>query len=256
MDSGVGGLTALKEVHKLLPEENIVYFGDTLNSPYGEKTASDIVSCVSSGIEFLKSENVKIILLACGTASSYIEKINCDIPILGIINKSCEKAIEISSNKKIGVLATSATVRSGKYKKNILGMCPNAFVYERACPKLATIIESGNIGGASSVLISCLSEYLKPINDLNLDTIILGCTHYPIIANEIKTLLLNKDIKFVIPGHEMAITLKQVLGEKNISADKNRVGQISYFVSGEKEKFCKTANIFLGHDVENSVLRV
>lgn len=255
LDSGVGGLTAFKAVQTLMPAEDIIYFGDTLNSPYGEKSSEEIISCVNFGVEFLESKGAKVILVACGTASSYIDEINCNTPIMGIINTSCKKAIEVSSNMKIGILATSATINSGAYKKCILDLCPTCSVYEKACPELASIVENGHIGDNDKVLKSILSEYLKCIDKSDVDTLILGCTHYPIIEGNIRSVLKNKNIRLINPGLETAITFKTFLEKRDMCTNKNSAGMVRYFVSGGKSKFCDVAEIFLGRSVKNLVRR-
>lgn len=255
LDSGVGGLTALKAVQTLMPPENIVYFGDTLNSPYGEKSSEEIISCVNFGAKFLESKGAKVILIACGTASSYIDEIDCNAIKVGIIDTSCKKAIEVSSNMKIGILATSATINSGAYKKCILDLCPGCSVYEKACPKLASIIENGHIESNDKILKSTLSEYLKCIDKSGVDTLILGCTHYPIIEGNIRSVLKNKNIKLINSGFEAANTLKTFLEKRDMCTDKGCAGNVRYFVSGEKSKFCDVAEAFLGRSVKNLVRR-
>lgn len=255
LDSGVGGLTALKAVQTLMPHEKIIYFGDTLNSPYGEKSSEEIISFASFGAQFLESKGAKVILVACGTASSYIDDINCNVIKMGIIDTSCKKAIEVSSNMKIGILATSATINSGAYKKRILDLRSECSIYEKACPELASIIENGHIGGSDKILKSTLSEYLKCIDKSGVDTLILGCTHYPIIEGNIRSVLKNKNIKLINPGLETANTLKTFLEKRGMCTDNGYVGNVRYFVSGEKSKFCDVAEAFLGRSVKNLVRR-
>lgn len=255
LDSGVGGLTALTVVQKLMPAEDIIYFGDTLNSPYGEKSPEEIVSCVNFGTEFLESKGAKVILFACGTASSYIDKVNCNVPIIGIIDTSCKKAIETSSSMKIGILATSATINSGAYKQCILNLNPECSICEKSCPELASTIENGHIGIGDRMLMPILSEYLECIDKSDVDTLILGCTHYPIIEGNIRNILKNKNIRLINPGFETANTLKNFLEKRNMCTNKNGIGNTRYFVSGEKSKFCDVAEVFLGHSVKNSVWR-
>ena len=193
-DSGAGGLTALKCLREMMPSEDIRYFGDTINVPYGEKSREDVIKCGNHNVEFLKSKNVKVILAACGTVSSQLSYIKSDIPVLGIIKPVCKKAVSVTKKGKIGVLATTATIKSGIYKKTCANISPDIEVYEQPCPKLATLIENGHIYTDDVELSRALSEYLEKINSLDIDTLILGCTYYPIATKAIKNLLINKDM--------------------------------------------------------------
>ncbi len=253
-DSGAGGLTALRCIREIMPNEDIVYFGDTINVPYGEKSREDVIKCGHHNIEFLRSKNVKMILAACGTVSSQLSYIKSDIPVLGIIKPICKKAVSVTKNGKIAVLATSATIKSGIYKKTCAEISPGMEVYEQACPKLATLIENGHISPSDSELSDALCEYLKKINTLDIDTLILGCTHYPIGEKAIKNLLIHKDITLLDAGKEAAESLKKFIYENNIQSENaHKSENIKYFISGEKEAFAKVARTFLGYDIENLI---
>ncbi|MBR2579126.1 MAG: glutamate racemase [Clostridia bacterium] len=254
-DSGAGGLTALRCVREIMPNEDIVYFGDTVNVPYGEKSREDVIKCGRHNIEFLKSKNVKVILAACGTVSSQLSYIKSDIPVLGIIEPVCKKAAMSTKNGKIGVLATSATIKSGIYKKTCTKISPKLEIYEQPCPRLATLIETGHISPNDDELLDALSEYLEKINSLDVDTLILGCTHYPIVENAIRNLLVNKNINILDAGREAAIELKRFVFEINLrSENKSKSENIKYFISGKKEVFSKVAHTFLGYSIEDLIL--
>lgn len=253
-DSGAGGLTALRCVRKIMPSEDIVYFGDTINVPYGEKSREDVIKCGHHNIEFLKSKNVKVVLAACGTVSSQLQYIKSDIPVLGIIEPVCRGAVEITKNGKIGVLATSATVKSGIYTKTCKAISDKIEVHEQPCPKLATLIENGHIYVDDSELSDALSEYLEKINSLDIDTLILGCTHYPIVENAIRSLLVNKDINLLDAGKEAAIALKRFVFENSIQSENTSKSEnVKYFISGETAIFSEVASRFLGYNIESLV---
>lgn len=254
-DSGAGGLTALRCIREIMPSEDIVYFGDTINVPYGEKSREDVIKCAYHNIEFLKSKNVKVILAACGTVSSQLRYIKSDFPVLGIIEPVCKKAAAVTKNGKIAVLATSATVASGIYKKTCRSISPKFEIYEQPCPKLATLIETGHISPNDDELLDALSEYLEKINSLDVDTLILGCTHYPIVENAIKSLLVNKNINILDAGKEAAVSLKKFIFENNIESGATEKSEdVKYFISGERKNFVRVASRFLGYDIEKSVL--
>ncbi|MDO4200110.1 MAG: glutamate racemase [Clostridia bacterium] len=254
-DSGAGGLTALRCVREIMPNEDIVYFGDTVNVPYGEKSREDVIKCGRHNIEFLKSKNVKVILAACGTVSSQLGYIKSDIPVLGIIEPVCKKAAMNTKNGKIGVLATSATIKSGIYKKTCTKISPELEIYEQPCPRLATLIENGHISTDDVELLRALSEYLEKINSLDVDTLILGCTHYPIVENAIRNLLVNKNIIILDAGREAAIVLKRFVFESNLrSENTSKSENIKYFISGKKAVFSKVAHTFLGYSIEDLIL--
>ena len=253
-DSGAGGLTALRCVREIMPNEDIVYFGDTINVPYGEKSREDVIKCAYHNTGFLKSKNVKVILAACGTVSSQLRQIEADIPVLGIIEPVCKKAAVTTKNGKIAVLATSATIKSGIYKKTCNKISPEIEIYEQSCPKLATLIENGHISPDDKELSEVLVGYLEKIISSDIDTLILGCTHYPIVEKAIKNMLVNKEIRLLDAGREAAKTLKEFVFKNNIQSENSQKSEnIRYFISGEKESFAKVARTFLGYDIENLI---
>ncbi len=253
-DSGAGGLTALRYIREIMPSEDIVYFGDTINVPYGEKSRDDVVRCAYNNIEFLKSKNVKVILAACGTVSSQLKYIKSEIPVLGIIDPVCKKSAMTTKNRKIAVLATSATIKSGIYKKTCSSILPELEIYEQSCPKLATLIESGHISSNDRELTNVLSEYLQKINCLDVDTIIMGCTHYPIVENAIKDLLVNKNITLLDAGKEAAAALKKFIFENNIQCNNTKKSEnVKYFISGKTAMFAEVASGFLGYNIDDLI---
>lgn len=244
-DSGVGGLTTLKEIKNIMPHENIVYFGDTLHMPYGNKDKSQIIKYTSQILKFLKSLNLKVILSACGTISSYINLI--DKEVFGVIKPACVKACSITKNKKVGIIATNATIKRGAYKENIYSIDSSISCFQNACPLLASLIESGHIKRNDKLLIDSLKLYLEPLLLENVDTIVLGCTHYPIVEDVIKAIVGNK-INLINVGKELAVYVKKHLEENNLCSQRTSKGFERFCVSSDIENFKKNARLFLGND--------
>ena len=185
-DSGVGGITVLKEIQKELPNEDYIYLGDTENFPYGEKSQDEIVKLAIKNVEYLIKKDVKIIVIACGTATSQaIESLHLkfDIPIVGIIEPTIQY-VKKQKYKEIGVIATEGTIRNGAWEKKLKENIPNINVISRACPMLATIAEEGRATGEEGR--NAIREYMKPFKEKRIDKIILGCTHFPIYEQVIR----------------------------------------------------------------------
>ncbi len=254
-DSGLGGLTAVKVLKKLMPHEDIIYFGDTARAPYGPKSKEKIIEYASQSIKFLKSFKVKATVAACGTVSSYIDESSELKDLYGVINPTCEAAINSSRNMKIGVMGTSATVKSNSYLKKIYSINPSVKVFQVACPMLVPIIESGKINDSKTQLFEILKNYTENLLCNNIDTLILGCTHYPIIENIISEVI-GKDITIINSGAETAKNLKNILNAQNLESDKKDFGKCTFYVSGDTTKFSETAKIFLNCDIKDNVYKI
>lgn len=236
-DSGIGGLTVLKELEKQLPNENFVYLGDTLNFPYGDKTKEEIIKLSEKNIKYLISQKVKLIVIACGTATSQsleIMKSIFDIPIIGIIEPTVVYVKKMNL-EKIGVIATTGTIRSGAWEKNLKQEIPNIEVVNRACPLLASIAEEGKAKSQES--LEAVHEYMGIFKENNVDTIILGCTHYPIYDEIIKNEFSNK-VNLVNTGVAVATKLKQYLHENNMENTGEKI-ETKVIISKEEEDFDK-----------------
>ncbi len=243
-DSGLGGLTVVKEIIKLLPNENIVYFGDTARVPYGGRSNEIIKKFSEENVNFLLKKNVKCIVIACHTSSSvagsYLKKKFSTIPIFDVVSPVLESLKE--SKKKIGVIGTRATVNSGVYSKlNKVIQIP--------CPLFVPFIEEGEIKGK---LIEALVE--KYIGNLKADTLVLGCTHYPIIEGVIKKVL--TDIEIVNPGVLVAKKLKNFLIKNNFTNNLIKVGKKDYYVTDLNERFIKVTEMFLGNKIGSEITKV
>lgn len=234
-DSGVGGITVLKEIQKELPNEDYIYLGDTENFPYGEKSQDEIVKLAIKNVEYLIKKDVKIIVIACGTATSQaIESLHLkfDIPIVGIIEPTIQY-VKKQKYKEIGVIATEGTIRNGAWEKKLKENIPNINVISRACPMLATIAEEGRTTGEEGR--NAIREYMKPFKEKRIDKIILGCTHFPIYEQVIRKEL-GYDVELINTGRTVSNYLKKYLNEKNLMANKE-IGKIETYLTKEEKEF-------------------
>ncbi|MBR3249731.1 MAG: glutamate racemase [Clostridia bacterium] len=231
-DSGVGGLTILAEIKKQLPNENIVYLGDTANFPYGDKSKDEIINFSRNNVKRLIKENVKMIVIACGTATSQAIdtlKKEFDIPIIGIIEPTV-KYIKEKKYKKIGVIATEGTIKSKAWESALKNNINDIQVINKACPMLATIAEEGRAMGEEGK--RAIKEYMKPFKQNKIDKIILGCTHYPIYEKLIKEEL-EYDVELINTGITVANYLKFYLNEKNAQNTSRKDKEIAYLTKPE-----------------------
>lgn len=253
-DSGLGGLTAVRELNKILPNENIIYFGDTARIPYGSRSRQTVLRYANEDIEFLKKYDIKIIIAACGTVSSVIGTISDidGIPFTGVLLPASRKACSKTKNGKIGIIGTPATIRSESFKKTIKSMRPNTEVFSNPCPLFVHLVENGYIDRDNKITKLATEEYLEPIKKAGVDTLILGCTHYPIIKDIIADYM-GEGINLIDTGAEAAKYAKNCLKEKNLLSDRKIQGKNTFYVSDSLELFGETAKIFLGHDVSGEV---
>lgn len=235
-DSGVGGLTVVKEVINILPKEDIIYFGDTARVPYGSKSKDLIFKFSCQIIKFLKEKNVKAIIIACNTISA-----NCyeelktkfvDIPIIEILQSGVDSAIKVTKNKKIGVIGTEATIKSGKYEKKLKEAIIDVKVYSKACPLFVHFAEKGLFEDVRT--LDTTKFYLKKMKQYNIDSLILGCTHYPLLKNNILKVI-GDNINLVDPAYETALKMKNYL--KNSSMFNIKGGTHLFYVSNKNDKF-------------------
>lgn len=247
-DSGVGGLTVFKEIRKVLTNEDIVYLGDTYNFPYGNKSKDEIIEYSINNVKRLLEKQVKIIIVACGTATSQsidVLKEKFDIPIIGIIKPTVEY-VEKQGYEKIGVIATEGTIRSGQWEMQLKEKIPNINVTNKACPMLATIAEEGKAQSVEGREI--IKKYMKPFKEKNINKIILGCTHYPIYEKIIRDEF-EYDVELIDTGNIVAQYLKQYLENNNLQSNKNKKMEKIYLTKAEKE-FEKISKNIMGVEIE------
>lgn len=256
-DSGLGGLTSVKAVSATLPNEDIVYFGDTARVPYGDRSKETIIEYTKDDIEFLLSHDVKAIVIACNTADSMarleMEKM-FRIPIVGVVGPAAKKAAGLTENGKIGVIGTNACVRSEAYKTVIHEYNPFAEVFSVACPLLVPLVEEGRISPDDKVTRRVLKEYLLPLAEKGIDTLVLGCTHYPLLKPIIANIL--PDVKLIDSGEAAVASLKKTLDENDLFAPDTKTGSVKYYVSDNAESFARHGGIFMGHEIDGKVTEV
>lgn len=251
-DSGVGGLTAARQLVREAPHESFVYFGDTIRAPYGDRTAEDIRFLSRRNARFLRAQNVKALIVACNTstanAMAELSADNADIPITGTVAPTAAQAVSVTHSGVIGVIATGATIRSGLYEKTVLELLPGARVISRACPRLVPLIEMGHVSVSDAALMDALREDLAPIRDAGADTLILGCTHYPLVSEAV-TAVTGADIALVDSGAACVGAVLRALEERGQLADPSAVRSEKYFCSGRRDDFTAVARGFLGRDI-------
>ena len=244
-DSGVGGLTVAREIMR----QNIVYFGDTARVPYGSKSKNNIIRFSEQIIRFLKTKGVKAIVIACNTASALaLEAVQeeTDIPILGVIAPGARAAVQATENGIIGVAGTEATIQSEMYTRVIRKMDPGAVVIGKPCPLFVPLVEEGF--AKHRITEEVIDIYLADMKKTDIDTMILGCTHYPLLRSRIKAYFGEK-VHIVNPAYETAMDLKKVLAERGIENLSGKAASYEFYVSDAAEKFTRFANGILSYDV-------
>lgn len=244
-DSGVGGLTVVKSLVQQLPSENFIYFGDNAHIPYGNKSRDELFQYARDIIAFLLEQNVKAIVVACGTHSSITlpeMEATCPVPLLGVVKSGARSAIRASKNGKIGVIATQASVNSGTYGKRITEINAAAQVFAMACPRFVHMVESGQIDGPE--VEDAVKEYIYPLMDNGIDTLVMGCTHYPFLAGIIERYV-GSYVTLVDPAAETIEELSMILMDKEI-ANQQGTGTGEFYVSGNEQSFYKVGALLLG----------
>jgi len=251
-DSGIGGLTVVKQLVKLLPEEQLIYFGDTARIPYGTKSKRLIEQYAAEDAAFLMQFDIKLLVVACNTASSLAMDVlrrQLDIPVVGVVQPGARAAVEKTTNKIIGVIGTSATINSGSYMREIAKIDSNVTVLGQPCPLLVPLVEEGWLD--EDITILTLQKYFKDLLKQKIDTLILGCTHYPLLEKTIRQVV-GPAVHLIDSGKETAKEVKRVLTENDLlnltgkKTDKNK-----YFVSDIPAKFEEIGSRFLGQPLSN-----
>lgn len=255
-DSGVGGLTVLKEIRKLLPGETLYYLGDTARVPYGNKSKDTVIRYSIQNTRFLLKRGIKLLVVACNTSSSYamdtLRKEFSGLPIIGVIEPGSRQAIEASKSGHIGVIGTKATIKSNAYKNTISILDSNARVYQQACPLFVPIVEEGM--HRSKFAHEIAKYYLEPIKKYHIDTLILGCTHYPLLSSVINNVMVN-NVKLINSGKSVAKKVYEYLLGHNMLA-KARKGGVEFFVTDAPEQFKKISRLLLSEDINDHIKEV
>lgn len=256
-DSGIGGLTVAREIMRQLPEERIVYFGDTARLPYGSKSKKTVIRFSAQIIRFLRTKEVKAIVIACNTASSQaLEEVRKaeDIPIIGVINAGARAAVSATKSGKVGVIGTEGTISSGTYAEVLKEMKPGVEVFGKACPLFVPLVEEGLFH--DTVTDEIASRYLSVLKEKYVDTLVLGCTHYPLIRSTIARTM-GSDVKLIDPAHETAVQLKTLLKSMEMNCDEGRdlplEEKYQFYVSDMADKFSNFATAILPDEVKETV---
>ncbi len=249
-DSGVGGLTVARELIRQLPQEDIIYFGDTARVPYGIKSRETVIRFSIENILFLLKQDVKLICVACNTVSSFalpVIKNHFRVPIVGVITPGVREAVYATQNKRIGVIGTAGTIKSRAYENEIRHLDPKIKVTAKACPLFVPFVEEGWLSG--NVVLQVARSYLNPLRQAGVDTVILGCTHYPLLKPVIKTVL-GKEVTLIDSAKQVAIEVKKILSGEGLMR-KGKKGRQKFYVSDNPEWFSELARRFLGQPVKD-----
>ncbi|MGJ7912335.1 glutamate racemase [Neobacillus sp. LXY-1] len=251
IDSGVGGLTVAKEVIRQLPNEKIIYLGDTLRCPYGPRTTKEVKKFTWELTRFLLKKNIKMLVIACNTATAAaLDDIRRElsIPVLGVINPGARAAIKRTKNYRVGVIGTDVTIKSGAYEVALKSLNSKLFVTGHSCPKFVPLVESNELNGpiAEKIVI----ESLKPLVDQNLDTLILGCTHYPLLEPLIKEVMGDK-VNVISSGDETAREISAILQYNGMLDPGLEEVEHEFYTTGSTRIFSKIASQWLETPIEN-----
>lgn len=249
-DSGVGGLTVLKEIAKLLPNEDLIYLGDTARVPYGIRSAETVIKYSIECANFLFKKGIKMLVVACNTSSSVsleILKEKLPIPVIGVIEPGVRAALRSSKNGKIGIIGTEATVQSEAYPKKIKSINPEIEVISKACPLFVPLVEEGILEG--SIAEQVVERYLKELKTSGIDTLILGCTHYPLLKKTIQKYM--EGIKLVDSAEETAKQVREILSHQGLINENSHSGTRTFYVTDSPERFKKIGEIFLNCEINN-----
>lgn len=252
-DSGIGGLTVVRELMKILPNESIVYFGDTARVPYGTKSEKTIKEYSIHNTKFLLSHKVKTIVIACNTSSAValteIQSLT-NLPVIGVIKPGSKAAAQITKNKRVAVIGTTATILSKAYEKEIKAIDPTIEVYGKACPLFVPIVEEGWSNHKIAELAA--EEYLNELKKKSIDTMVLGCTHYPLLKNTIQKVV-GENVVLVDSGVETARVVKDILENENLLNRSPMKPNYTFFVSDLPQKFKEIGEMFLGREIDNLI---
>lgn len=253
-DSGLGGLTVVKRLIEQMPDEDIVYFGDTARVPYGGRSCETIQAYACQDVEFLLQHNVKAIVIACNTADAMARALieqRYQLPVIGVVDPAAQKAVSVTKNGKIGVIGTRATVKSGAYEQAARQINPDVQVFSQACPLLVPLVENGRFQRGDPVIKIILDEYLAPLRKKNVDTLVLGCTHYPLLKDAVADCL--PDVQIICSGEASTDMLREVLVKNDLINDSKQTGEHRYFVSDDADGFTQNAQVFLGRSLDGAV---
>ena len=248
-DSGIGGTTVVKELMKSLPNERIIYFGDTARVPYGNKSAGTVIMYSRQIVRFLLEKKVKAIVIACNSASALALdalKNELEVPIIGVVKPGAKAAAEVTKSNKIGVIATRATINSGIYEDFLHKTDPKIQVFKKACPLFVPLVEEGWI--SDDITRQVIHRYLDDLIEKEIDALVLGCTHYPLLADEIAKVT-GDGITLVNPAFECAREFRYLLEENDLLCEIKQEEEHEFYVSDGPKAFAELADSFLGEGI-------
>lgn len=256
-DSGFGGLTAARQLRRIMPSENIIYFGDTARVPYGGRSRDTLLKYARQDMHFLRQFDLKAVVIACGTVSS-----NClkelqaenDVPIIGVVEPAVQAAIHATRNGRVGMVATRASVSSGAYERCFHALAPEVRVFSKACPLFVPLVEEGRCHVGDIVIETVAEDYLRELREQQIDTLVLGCTHYPLIAEVIQKVI-GSDVTLIDAGAESAKATHMLLTERCQLSDGEQ-GESRYYTSDQVNGFERLASLFLGEDITGQVSKI
>ena len=245
-DSGLGGLTAVRQLRQIMPSEHIIYFGDNARVPYGNRSRETILKYARQDLRFLRQFDPKLVVIACGTVSSNcLEELRAenDIPIIGVVEPTVSRAVSVTANRRVGLIATRASVSSGAYQRQFAALDPEIRVFTQACPLFVPLVEEGRFRSGDVVIETVAAEYLRPLQEERIDTLVLGCTHYPLLT-EILSGAMGGSVFLVDAGREAACAAQSALLERDALAGPG-MGGAQFYVSERPADFQRLADIFL-----------
>lgn len=256
-DSGLGGLTAVRELRRLLPGEDIIYFGDTGRVPYGSRSREILVRYARQDVAFLRTFDLKAIVVACGTVSTTALEVlvrENDIPVWGVVEPAAQAAAQATRNGRVGLIGTQATIHSGAYERQIAQENPAIQVLTGACPLFVPLVENGRFRPGDIVAETVAAEYLAPMREAGVDTLVLGCTHYPLLM-EIIGACMGPEVALINVGATCAAAVAERLRAMD-ALNPGGAGESRFYVSDSVEGFSRLASTFLQRDVQEAVTQV
>lgn len=257
-DSGMGGLTAVRELIRRLPGEDVVYFGDTARVPYGGKGTDTIIKYARQDVAFLRTFDLKAIVIACGTVSTTALDILAQenpLPVIGVVEPAVQAAVAATKTGRIGLVGTKTTIASGAYERTLRRLMPEAEVTARACPLFVPFVENGRFQPGDPLVDILVAEYLAPFREAGVDTLVLGCTHYPLLWDAISQYL-GPRVTLISSGAACVDTVARLLEEGDLLSSKAQGGVHRYFASDNARDFDALASVFLGEDIQGQAQQI
>lgn len=250
-DSGLGGLTVFKEIVEQLPGESVIYFGDSGRAPYGTKSRETVIKYTLQNIRFLMNHDIKMIVIACNTMSAHsyeLVKKSIDMPIIEVIEAGAATGAAETRNKKLGIIGTAATINSGAYQKAVNNIDSTIETYQKACPLFVPLVEEGQEWWDNDITFRVAETYLLQLKETGVDTLVLGCTHYPLLQKTISKVM-GEDVRLVSSALEVARVIKKMIFDGNMKRDEKCKPVYRYYTSDSVEKFEPLCSAILGKTI-------